>query len=168
MTAPSDSIRPCRRDEIDAMLEIINGSARAYQGHIPADRYHEPYMPKTELEAEIANGVVFHGLERDGALLGVMGIQDKGPVVLIRHAYTRSESRGQGVGSALMSHLRELSAKPFLVGTWRAATWAIAFYEKHGFRLVSDGEKDKLLRRFWNIPERQVDTSVVLVDSRYS
>jgi GNAT superfamily N-acetyltransferase len=149
------------------MIEIINGSANAYKGHIPEDCYHEPYMPRDELLSEIADGVTFYGFQGHGPLVAVMGIQDKGPVVLIRHAYTRTGERGKGIGSRLLAHLLEMTTKPVLVGTWRDATWAIRFYQKHGFRLVSTSEKDALLRRFWTISQRQVETSVVLADEKY-
>lgn len=160
-------IRLCEQKDIDRMYEIINDSARAYEGHIPEDRYHEPYMPTDELLSEIADGVVFYGYEADGLLEAVMGIQDKGPVILIRHAYTSTEKRGQGIGSSLFEYLRGKITKPVLIGTWRDAEWAIRFYQKHGFRLVSEEEKGRLLRKYWSIPERQVVTSVVLADERY-
>ena len=160
-------IRVCQQKDIDIIFAVINDSARAYKGHIPEDRYHEPYMPKDQLLAEIADGVVFYGYEDDGQLVAVMGLQDKGPVILIRHAYTRSEKRGRGIGSSLLAHLLEMAAKPVLIGTWRDAEWAIRFYEKHGFKLVSKEEKERLLREYWSIPERQVETSVVLADKRY-
>jgi GNAT superfamily N-acetyltransferase len=152
---------------MDTIYEIINDSARAYEGHIPEDRYHEPYMPRDQLRTEIGDGVVFYGYEVDGRLAGVMGLQDKGPVILIRHAYTRTENRGRGIGSRLLEHLLGMTAKPVLVGTWRDAEWAIRFYEKHGFRPVGREEKERLLREYWSIPERQVETSVVLVDECY-
>ena len=160
-------IRLCRQQEIDTIYQIINDSALAYKGHIPDDRYHEPYMPMDQLLAELADGVVFYGYEDDGQLVAVMGLQDKGPVILIRHAYTSTGKRGRGIGSRLLAHLLEMADKPVLVGTWRDAEWAIRFYEKHSFRLVSREEKEKLLREYWSIPERQVETSVVLADERY-
>ena len=160
-------IRACLQQDIDAIYEIINDSARAYKGHIPDDRYHEPYMPMDQLLVEIAAGVVFYGFEDEGRLVAIMGLQDKGPVILIRHAYTRTERRGRGIGSRLLAHLLEMADKPVLVGTWRDAEWAIRFYEKFGFKLVSEKEKEKLLREYWSIPERQVETSVVLADRRY-
>lgn len=160
-------IRLCHQKDIDTIHEIINDSARAYEGHVPEDCYHEPYMPKDKLLSEIADGVVFYGYEDDGHLVAVMGIQDKGPVILIRHAYTSTEKRGRGIGSSLLEHLLGMTAKPVLIGTWRDAGWAIRFYQKHGFRLVSDDQKDSLLRQYWSIPERQVVTSVVLVDEQY-
>lgn len=159
--------RPCQHSELETIYEIINDSARAYQGHIPDDCYHQPYMSREALRSEIEDGVVFYGHEEEGLLVAVMGIQDKGPVVLIRHAYTRTRSRGRGIGSSLLEYLMGMAGKPALVGTWRDATWAIRFYEKHGFRPVDSEEKDRLLRQYWSIPDRQVETSVVLVDDRY-
>ena len=149
------------------MCAIINDSARAYKGHIPDDCYHQPYMPIDELVAEIADGVVFYGYEEEGLLVAVMGIQDKGPVVLIRHAYTRTDRRGKGIGTQLLEHLRGMTTKPVLIGTWRDAAWAIRFYQKHGFTPVSQAHKDRLLREYWSISQRQVETSVVLVDEAY-
>ncbi|HEY1358178.1 MAG TPA: GNAT family N-acetyltransferase [Thermoleophilaceae bacterium] len=140
----------------------MNGAAEAYRGVIPADRWHEPYMPAEELDAEIAAGVRFWGYEDAGGLAGVMGIQDVGDVELIRHAYVAQQKQGRGVGGALLEQLLAEAAKPILVGTWAAADWAIRFYERHGFELVSRGRKDELLRTYWTIPERQVETSVVL------
>ena len=160
-------IRLCNEEDVDTICEIINDSAGAYEGRIPDDCYHQPYMPKDELLSEIADGVVFHGYERNGLLVAVMGIQDKGPVILIRHAYTRTEERGRGIGSTLLQHLLQMASKPVLIGTWRDATWAIRFYEKHGFTLVDEESKDRLLREYWSIPQRQVETSVVLVDRAY-
>ena len=160
-------IRVCQQQDVDTVYEIINDSTRAYKGHIPEDRYHEPYMPRDQLLAEIADGVVFYGFEDDGRLVGVMGLQDKGPVILIRHAYTSTEKRSRGIGSSLLAHLLGMAVKPVLIGTWRDAVWAIRFYEKHGFRIVSVEEKEKLLREYWSIPERQVETSVVLVNELY-
>ena len=160
-------IRLCQQQDIDAIYEIINDSARAYKGHIPDDRYHEPYMPMDQLLAEIRDGVAFYGFEDGGRLVAVMGLQDKGPVILIRHAYTRTAKRGRGIGSRLLAHLLEMADKPVLIGTWRDAGWAIRFYEKHGFRPVSEEEKERLLREHWSIPERQVETSVVLANEPY-
>jgi GNAT superfamily N-acetyltransferase len=165
-------------DDRDEMVAIVNAAATAYEGVIPADRYHQPYMPPEELHDEIAAGVRFWGLwaeertaeERpQGAacLAGVMGIQDVDDVTLIRHAYVRPELQRAGVGGRLLARLVEMAAgteppRPLLVGTWAAAWWAVAFYERHGFELVTPEEKDRLLRRYWSIPERQVETSVVL------
>jgi GNAT superfamily N-acetyltransferase len=141
---------------------VINDGAAAYRGVIPADRWHEPYMPLKELRAELAAGVAFWGVRRGGELVAVMGLQPVADVTLIRHAYTRTAAQGQGLGSALLEHLVRQSDRPLLVGTWKAATWAVRFYERHGFQLVSDQEKDVLLRRYWSIPERQIEESVVL------
>jgi N-acetylglutamate synthase-like GNAT family acetyltransferase len=152
----------CDRDYA-MMNAIINESALAYQGIIPADRWHEPYMPMAEMLAEIDKGVRFHVLEEGGEIVGVMGIQDKGDVVLIRHAYVRTAQRGKGYGSRLLGQLCADIQKPILIGTWAAATWAISFYRKHGFTLVDEQTKDALLHKYWDIPERQVETSVVLI-----
>lgn len=157
-------IRPCTNSDFAALYEIINDAAKAYKGHIPPDRWQEPYMSREHLRHELDAGVVFWGYEESGELLGVMGIQDVQDVTLIRHAYVRTASRGKGIGGKLLAHLKALATRPTLVGTWAAATWAISFYEKHGFRLVTWEEKERLLRMYWNIPERQTETSVVLVD----
>jgi GNAT superfamily N-acetyltransferase len=141
---------------------VINDGAAAYRGVIPADRWHEPYMPPEELRAEIAAGVAFWGLRRGGELVAVMGLQPVDDVTLIRHAYTRTSAQGQGLGSELLGHMVRQSDRPVLVGTWKAAAWAVRFYQGHGFRLVSDQEKEALLRRYWSIPERQIEESVVL------
>jgi GNAT superfamily N-acetyltransferase len=151
-------IRRCRDEERAAMLAIVNAAAEAYRRVIPADRWHDPYMPAEELDAEIASGVVFWGYEADGELLGVMGIQPVGDVDLIRHAYVLPASQGRGVGGALLEHLLQSATRRVLVGTWAAADWAIRFYRRHGFEPASQG----LLRTYWTIPERQVETSVVL------
>jgi GNAT superfamily N-acetyltransferase len=157
-------IRPCRDDERTSILAIVNAAAEAYRGVIPADRWHEPYMPAGQLDREIAAGVAFWGYEADGALLGVMGIQPVRDVDLIRHAYVAPGSQGRGVGAALLEHLLRSATRRLLVGTWAAAEWAIAFYLRHGFAQVSPEEKTRLLRRYWDIPERQIETSVVLAN----
>jgi N-acetylglutamate synthase-like GNAT family acetyltransferase len=131
------------------------------------DRWKEPYMPEEELRHEIDNGVVFWGYEEGGDLVGVMGIQQVQDVTLIRHAYVHPTRQNRGIGGRLLSTLRSHTARPALVGTWTEATWAISFYEKHGFQLVSTQEKDRLLRKYWSIPERQVETSVVLAESAW-
>jgi GNAT superfamily N-acetyltransferase len=159
-------VRPCRDDEREAILAIVNAAAEAYRGVIPADRWREPYMPASELADEIAAGVVFWGYEAGGELLGVMGIQPVGEVELIRHAYVAPGSQGRGVGGALLEHLAECSSRPLLVGTWAAAQWAIRFYLRHAFEPVSADRKSELLRRYWDIPERQIETSVVLRSAR--
>jgi GNAT superfamily N-acetyltransferase len=156
------AIRRCRDDERDAVLGIVNAAAAAYRGVIPPDRWKEPYISPEELDAEIAAGVIFWGYEAGGELLGVMGIQEVRDVDLIRHAYVKPASQGRGVGSALLERLSATAARPMLVGTWAAADWAIRFYRRHGFEQVSPAEKDRLLREYWSIPERQVETSVVL------
>jgi GNAT superfamily N-acetyltransferase len=156
------SIRPCRADEHPAILAIVNAAAEAYRGVIPADRWHEPYMPAHELDAEIAAGVAFWGYEADGELAGIMGIQPVRDVELIRHAYVSPGVQGRGIGGALLEHLAERSTRPMLVGTWAAAEWAIRFYRRHGFEPVSAERAAALLREYWSIPERQIETSVVL------
>jgi GNAT superfamily N-acetyltransferase len=155
-------VRPCRDDERPAILEIVNAAAEAYRSVIPADRWHEPYMPARELDDEIAAGVAFWGYEDGGELLGVMGVQPVRDVELIRHAYVAPGSQGRGVGGALLEHLVRVSTRPLLVGTWAAAEWAIRFYAAHGFERVAPDRKAELLRRYWTIPERQIATSVVL------
>jgi Sec-independent protein translocase protein TatA/GNAT superfamily N-acetyltransferase len=160
-------IRPLRDDEIDRALAIINQAALAYQGVIPGDCWHEPYMPEAELRAEIAAGVNFWGYETEGRLLGVTGRQDLQGVTLIRHAYVDPEAQRQGVGSSLLTYLLGEIPGPILVGTWAAAWWAVRFYEKHGFRLLPQVEKDQLLRTYWTISDRQVETSVVLADPKW-
>jgi GNAT superfamily N-acetyltransferase len=155
-------IRLCNDHERTAVLAIVNAAAEAYRAVIPADRWHEPYMPREEFDGEIAAGVVFWGHEQDGRLVGVMGLQSVRDVDLIRHAYVLPESQGRGIGGALLRHLRGLSTRPMLVGTWAAADWAVRFYERHGFRLASPANKTVLLKTYWSIPDRQIETSVVL------
>jgi len=154
-------------DDFEAMYEIINDAAQAYEGVIPADRYHEPYMPREQLRREIDDGVVFWGYREDGELVGIMGIQDVRDVTLIRHAYVRTSRRSQGIGGKLLTFLMGRTSRPTLIGTWAAADWAVRFYEKHGFVLVTPQEKDRLLGRYWKIPARQVQTSAVLADRRW-
>jgi GNAT superfamily N-acetyltransferase len=149
--------------DIDCILGIVNKAAVIYRGVIPNDRWKEPYMSKEELKGEICDGVVFFGWTEDSEVVGVMGIQSVKDVILIRHAYVVPWFQNKGVGRALLRHLLGLTKSSMvLVGAWRAAIWAIEFYEKNGFKLVSKNEKDYLLRRYWNIPERQIETSVVL------
>jgi GNAT superfamily N-acetyltransferase len=155
-------VRPCRDDERGAILAIVNAAAEAYRGVIPPDRWHDPYMPADELDDEIAAGVAFWGYEADGELLGIMGIQPVDDVDLIRHAYVSPGSQRHGVGSALLEHLAASTTRTLLVGTWAAADWAIRFYQRHGFELVSAERKAELLTTYWTIPERQIETSVVL------
>ena len=160
-------IRQAGESDLAAAWAIINDAAQAYRGIIPADRWHEPYMPRAELESEIRAGVVFWLAEGGGGILGVMGIQDKGDVALVRHAYVAPAEQRKGVGRSLLRHLETLSDKPVLIGTWAAASWAIDFYVRNGFAVVSQSDKDRLLRRYWAIPERQIETSVVLADRRW-
>jgi N-acetylglutamate synthase-like GNAT family acetyltransferase len=149
-------------EDADAISAVINDAAVAYRGIIPADRWHEPYMPRDELMSELASGVKFFGVRRDGRVAGVMGLQPVAEVALIRHAYTLTSQQHHGVGTLLLDHLKHQTERPLLVGTWKAATWAVRFYERRGFRLVSDEEKARLLRRYWTVPERQIEESVVL------
>ena len=157
-------IRGCGTGDHDAILEVINDAARAYQGIIPADRWKEPYMPDDELHHEIENGVLFWGYEDGGELVGVMGVQHVRDVTLIRHAYVATARQNRGIGGALLAFLRRRTTDPVLVGTWAAAEGAIRFYRRHGFEPVSGREKDRLLRTYWSIPERQIITSIVLAD----
>ena len=160
-------IRRSTEADFEAMLAIVNDAAKAYRGVIPADRWHEPYMPADELAREIAEGVVFWVAEQDGRLAGVMGIQDKGDVALVRHAYVAPTTQRAGVGTSLLRHVEGLVDKPILIGTWAAASWAIDFYRRNGFTVVSSGQKDRLLRTYWSIPARQIETSVVLANERW-
>lgn len=155
-------IRQGRQADLPRIFQVVNDAARRYRGVIPDDRWHDPYMPHDELAREIANGVVFWVAEDDGQVLGVMGIQDKGEVALVRHAYVASEAQRRGVGTRLLRHVQGLTAKPVLIGTWAAASWAIDFYRRNGFSVVPAEEKNRLLRTYWTIPERQVEVSVVL------
>lgn len=158
-------IRASTPADLDGISAIINDAAEAYRGVIPPDRWHEPYMPRHELASEIASGVAFWVAEEEGRLLGVMGIQDKGEVALVRHAYVPAARQRGGVGTRLLRHVQGLVDKPILVGTWAAASWAIAFYRRNGFEVVPDHDRDRLLRTYWSIPERQVETSVVLAQA---
>jgi N-acetylglutamate synthase-like GNAT family acetyltransferase len=160
-------IRQAERADLAQILTIINDAARVYRGVIPADRWHEPYMPEQELMKEIGDGVNFWVAEDEGRLLGVMGFQDKGAVALIRHAYVATTAQRKGVGSALLRHVTPLAGKPVLIGTWADARWAIDFYERNGFTVVPHADKERLLRTYWSIPERQIETSVVLADERW-
>jgi N-acetylglutamate synthase-like GNAT family acetyltransferase len=161
-------IRKSGEADLPAMFTIINEAAQAYRGVIPADRWHEPYMPMEELVREIGAGIVFWVAEEEGRLLGVMGMQDKGEVALVRHAYIAPTVQRKGVGTKLLRHVQGLTDKPILIGTWAAASWAIDFYRRNGFTVVSHAEKESLLRTYWSIPARQVETSVVLADGRWT
>ncbi len=156
------TIRVCGVDEAGPILVIVNAAAEAYRGVIPDDCFHEPYMSLPELRSELAAGVSMHGFYADGALAGVMGIQPVGDVLLIRHAYVAPGRQKLGVGSRLLQHLTDRTTRRVLVGTWQAATWAVSFYERHGFAQVP-AEKDALLRAYWTVSARQVAASVVLV-----
>ncbi len=153
--------------DFDIIHEIINESSMAYKGIIPPDRWHEPYMSKKELQTQIDEGVEFWNYAEHNEILGIMGIQDKVDVTLIRHAYVRTSSRQKGIGGKLLKHLISMSETPILIGTWKDASWAIDFYKKHDFRVLSDEEKNKLLRIYWSIPERQVETSIVLASKAF-
>jgi N-acetylglutamate synthase-like GNAT family acetyltransferase len=160
-------IRKSREADSAAMLAIVNAAAQAYRGVIPADRWREPYMPPEELEEEIADGVMFWVAEENGRLLGVMGLQDKGEVALVRHAYVTPTVQRKGVGTNLLRHVQGLTRKPILIGTWADASWALEFYRRNGFTIVPNPHRHSLLRRYWSIPARQVETSVVLADGRW-
>lgn len=160
-------IRECRAIEYEDICAVINDAAEAYRGVIAADCWKEPYMSPDELEREMDEAVRFWGCVDDGRLVAVMGLQHVGDVDLIRHAYTRTAHQGAGLGTALLAHLRQQTVRPMLVGTWTAATWAIRFYEHHGFRLIAAPGKDRLLRRYWTVSARQMEESVVLADARW-
>jgi len=160
-------IRQCDEHDFAEVWAIINDGAQAYRGVIPADRWAEPYMSREKLRHEWDGGVVFWGFEENGALLGVMGLQHVDDVTLIRHAYVRNVNQKRGVGGYLLSHLRQIATGPVLIGTWTAAVWAIRFYERHGFQQVGASDKDRLLRRYWAVPARQIETSVVLADETW-
>ena len=157
-------IRNCREDEFNLILNIINDAAQAYKGAIPANCWSEPYMPESDLTEEISAGVQFLGYEQDGQLVGVMGVQDVDDVTLIRHAYVRTSHRNRGIGGQLLAKLTEQAKLPMLIGTWADAIWAIHFYQNRGFRLVRPEDKDPLLVKYWSVPQRQREVSVVLAD----
>lgn len=159
-------IRKCIDSEIETIYEVINDASMAYMNVIPADRWKNPYMPMKELKEQIEDGVTFYCYEQENEILGVMGIQDKGDVTLIRHAYVRTKHRKAGTGTKLLKYLTKEQQKPILIGAWKDATWAIDFYLKNGFRLAEEEEKNRLLKKYWKIPERQVETSVVLMDRK--
>ena len=160
-------IRACGAADFEAIHAVINDAAEAYRGAIPADCWHEPYMAKDELRREMEAGVGFLGYVEDGTLTGVMGSQDVHDVALIRHAYVLTPAQRKGIGGRLLTALLESVERPVLVGTWAAATWAVRFYEKHGFAVVTPHEKVRLLRKYWSIPDRQIETSVVLADGAW-
>jgi GNAT superfamily N-acetyltransferase len=160
-------IRRCDPRDFEPIWAIINDGAQAYKGIIPADRWTEPYMSREKLQHEIDDGVVFWGYEDAGTLVAVMGIQQVQDVTLIRHAYVRTTSQKQGIGALLLSHLRKMATTPVLIGTWADAAWAIRFYERYGFQVVAPGEKHRLLKKYWTVPDRQIETSVVLADPKW-
>ena len=160
-------IRQCDAQDFAEIWTIINDGARAYKGVIPPDRWSEPYLSREHLQHEIDEGILFWGYEENAMLLGVMGIQHVQDVTLIRHAYVRTTQQNRGIGALLLQHLRQLTERPVLIGTWADAAWAIRFYEKHGFQKLTAQEKDLLLNKYWSIPERQAVTSVVLADSSW-
>jgi len=159
-------IRNATDEDFEEIFNIINDAAIAYKGVIPPDRWREPYMTREELQSQIEDGVHFSCYVENNEIVGVMGIQDKSDVALIRHAYVRTLQRNKGIGTILLQALIKDAKKPILIGTWKAADWAIRFYEKRGFRLVEENEKDRLLKKYWAIPDRQVETSVVLWDTK--
>jgi N-acetylglutamate synthase-like GNAT family acetyltransferase len=162
------TLRKSSDADFPAMLAIINDAAQAYRGVIPADRWHEPYMSADELSSEMTDGgIVFWVAEQDGRVAAVMGIQDKGDVALVRHAYVDPGTQRTGIGTRLLRHVQGLTDKPFLIGTWASASWAIDFYRRNGFTVVPTDDKDRLLRTYWSIPERQIETSVVLANDRW-
>jgi uncharacterized repeat protein (TIGR03833 family) len=161
------TIRQCNERDFEMIYSIINEAAQVYKGVIPGDRWKVPYMSKGELKHEIDAGVVFWGFEEDNQLIGVMGIQHVQDVTLIRHAYVRLQQQHRGIGKKLLLELYKKSDRPILIGTWADATWAIRFYENRGFKRVSEREKNRLLEKYWSIPERQVATSVVLADRKW-
>ncbi len=160
-------IRRCDNSDFETILQIINDGAKAYDGIIPEDCRHDPYMGHEELEREIKDGVLFWGYAEEDRLTAVMGIQDKNDVTLIRHAYVRTTRQNQGIGGRLFRFLEASTTKPILIGTWSAAVWAIAFYEKNGYRRLKREETARLLKRYWTISERQAETSVVLADGQW-
>jgi GNAT superfamily N-acetyltransferase len=155
-------IRACNEHDFDEIWAVINDGSTAYRGIIPADCWSEPYMTREKLRHEMLDGVVFWAAEEDGSIQAVMGVQDVLDVTLIRHAYVRTSKRRHGLGATLLQHLQSLATRRVFIGTWADATWAIRFYEKHGYRLVPAEQKDQLLRRYWNVSARQIETSVVL------
>ena len=164
---PMPLVRESRKADLGTVLAIVNAAAQAYRGVIPADRWREPYMPLDELEKEIADGVIFWVAEEGGSLAAVMGIQDKGEVALVRHAYVTPTQQRRGLGTRLLRYVQGLTTKPVLIGTWADALWAIEFYRRNGFTLVSNTHKDYLIRKYWSIPARQAEVSVVLANRRW-
>jgi GNAT superfamily N-acetyltransferase len=160
-------IRKCKKEEVEAVREVINEATQVYKEIIPVQRWHEPYMLEDQLRHEISSGITFWGYAEGNQLLGVMGIQPIEDVTLIRHAYVRTEKQGQGIGGRLLTHLYNMTTTPVLIGTWADAFWAIGFYRKHGFCLVPEAEKEHLLYKYWTAPKWHLDMSVVLADRRW-
>jgi N-acetylglutamate synthase-like GNAT family acetyltransferase len=160
-------IRMAVEEDTIVILSIINDAAQAYKGVIPNDRWHEPYMDMEELKAQIKDGIIFWCYEDSDEIIGVMGLQNKDDVSLIRHAYVKTVQRNSGIGTKLLSYLCRSTKKPILIGTWETAVWAINFYKKNGFVLVDTDTKTMLLKKYWDIPERQIETSVVLADDKW-
>ena len=160
-------IRDCIDSDFETVYQVINDAAQAYKGIIPADRWTDPYMPREELRDELAAGVGFLGYDEDGELTGVMGTQEVQDVMLIRHAYVRTGRQNRGIGGQLLARIMERATRPVLIGTWADAVWAVRFYERRGFKVVSPQEKERLLRKYWDVPGRQIETSVVLADERW-
>ena len=160
-------IRDCGASDFEDIFQVINDAAEAYRDIIPADRWKEPYMPREELREEISAGVVFLGYEEDGELAGVMGTQEVEDVTLIRHAYVRTNRHNQGIGGQLLARITDETTRPVLIGTWADAVWAVRFYEHRGFKVVSTQEKKRLLKRYWTVPDRQIETSVVLANQSW-
>jgi len=161
-------IQKSKPADLKEIFDIINDAAIAYKNVIPPDCWHEPYMSEEELREQLGQGVEFWNYEMDGKIIGVMAIQDKEDVTLIRHAYVRTAARNKGIGSKLLAHLTSLTNKPVLIGTWAAASWAIDFYKKHGFHQLAETEKNMLLKKYWVIPARQLETSVVLANADWT
>ena len=164
---PQVSVREFAEGDFEAAYSVINDAAMAFRDTIPADRWHEPYMPREELSAEIASGVMFSCAAIKGRLVGVMGLQHKDDLDLIRHAYVAPALQSRGIGAKLLEHLEGLSGRPTLIGTWRANVGAISFYERHGYQLVAEDHRERLLRTYWQIPERQIEESIVMADARW-
>jgi len=160
-------VRRLGPEDAGNILRVVNDSAEAYRGVIPKEAWKEPYMDLTELSRDINDGVSMWGAEENGVICGVMGIQEKGDVTLIRHAYVASGFRRTGIGGRLLAQLMAIAGNPVLVGTWASALWAADFYEKHGFTLQSAERSAFLLSRYWEIPERQASASIVLADRRW-
>jgi GNAT superfamily N-acetyltransferase len=168
MSSDAPMIFKLTNTDFQAILTVVNDAAIAYKGKIPADRWKEPYMPQQELKEEIQSGIQFYGYKENNLLVAVMGIQPVNDLTLIRHAYTLTSHQRRGIGEKLLNHLLPLAkTERVLVGTWETAPWAIKFYEKHGFTLLSREETNMLLKKYWSIPERQVETSVVLELERH-